>query len=243
MAQRRMFSLKIVDTDAFLDMPQSSQLLYFHLSMRADDDGFVGNPKKITRMIGSQDDDFKVLIAKRFVIPFESGVCVIKHWLVHNLIRGDRYTETNYTDEKGMLSIKENKSYTERQKLNVIPNDNQTAPQVRLGKVRLDNNTASAKASAEDVSNDPMNTDEFIEWCRRSGSRHINIIGEYVDTKRSPNLTTRGQWTSFMKRNVRAAKALVPFTDEQLGEALGSIEKADYIKRWTLETLLKYIEE
>ena len=100
-----MFSLKIVDTDAFLDMPQSSQLLYFQLAMRADDDGFVANPKKIMRMIGSQDDDIKVLITKKFIIPFESGVCVIKHWLIHNLIRLDRYTETQYTREKSQLII------------------------------------------------------------------------------------------------------------------------------------------
>ena len=82
-----MFSLKVVDTDAFLDMPQSSQLLYFHLAMRADDDGFVSNPKKIMRMLGTQDDDIKVLVLKKFIIPFESGICVIKHWRIHNYIQ------------------------------------------------------------------------------------------------------------------------------------------------------------
>ena len=89
-----MFSLKVVDTAAFLDLPQSSQLLYFQLSMRADDDGFVSNPKKIMRMLGSNEDDYKLIILKKFVIPFDSGVCVIKHWVIHNLIRSDRYTET-----------------------------------------------------------------------------------------------------------------------------------------------------
>lgn len=136
MANRRMFTLKIVDTDAFLDMPQSSQLLYFHLSMRADDDGFVSNPKKIMRMIGSQEDDYKVLLSKRFLIPFESGVCAIKHWRMHNLIRKDRYNETTYLEEKSKLSIKQNGSYSIG-KPNVIPIGNQTQPQVRLGKVRL----------------------------------------------------------------------------------------------------------
>ena len=86
MAQRRMFSLKVIDTDEFLDMPQSSQLLYFHLAMRADDDGFVSNPKKIMKITGSGDDDAKVLTAKNFIIPFESGVCVIRHWRIHNYI-------------------------------------------------------------------------------------------------------------------------------------------------------------
>lgn len=90
-----MFSPDIVDSDAFLDMPTSSQLLYFHLGMRADDDGFV-NPKKIMRMVGANGDDLKVLLTKRFLLPFESGVVVIKHWLIHNLIRKDRYKETMY---------------------------------------------------------------------------------------------------------------------------------------------------
>ena len=140
MANKRMFSMKIVDTDAFMDMPQSSQLLYFHLSMRADDDGFISSPKKIMRMIGSSEDDYKVLIAKKFIVPFESGVCVVKHWLIHNLIRSDRYTETQYTKEKQFLTVDEK---TKKYSLNkptlfgVIPDGNQAVPQVRLGKVRL----------------------------------------------------------------------------------------------------------
>ena len=86
-----MFSLKVIDTDMFLDMPLSTQALYFHLSMRGDDDGFIGNHKKIMRMIGSSDDDMKILIAKQLIIPFDTGVCVIKHWRVHNYIQKDRY--------------------------------------------------------------------------------------------------------------------------------------------------------
>lgn len=112
MAQKRMFSMRIVDTDAFLDMPQSSQLLYFHLSMRADDDGFVSNPKRIMKIVGSQDDDIKVLFLKRFLIPFDSGVCVIKHWRINNYIQNDRYTPTTWLNEKSILKIKENGAYT-----------------------------------------------------------------------------------------------------------------------------------
>jgi hypothetical protein len=112
MAHKRMFSMSIIDTDAFLEMPPTSQLLYFHLSMRADDEGFVGNPKKIIRMCGFSDDDFKILIAKKFILIFESGVVVIKHWLIHNTIRSDRFTPTNYNKEKSLLYIKENKSYS-----------------------------------------------------------------------------------------------------------------------------------
>lgn len=112
MARKRMFSTLIVDSDAFLDMPLSTQALYFHLNMRADDDGFIGNAKRIQRMIGSNDDDLKVLISKRFLIPFEDGVLVIKHWRIHNTIQSDRYTPTVYAEEKSLLCVKDNKAYT-----------------------------------------------------------------------------------------------------------------------------------
>lgn len=108
MAQRRMFSLKVIDTDMFLDMPLSTQALYFHLSMRADDDGFIGNHKKIMRMIGSSDDDMRILIAKQLIIPFETGVCVIKHWRVHNYIQKDRYNPTFYKVEKALIVANDN---------------------------------------------------------------------------------------------------------------------------------------
>ena len=127
MAERRMFAKTIIDSDAFLDMPLSTQALYFHLSMRADDDGFINNPKKIQRMIGASDDDFKVLLAKRFLIPFESGIVVIKHWRIHNYIRSDRYKETVYQEEKALLEVKENGTYTISQNVGIplgIPNDN-----------------------------------------------------------------------------------------------------------------------
>ena len=112
MAERRMFAKTIIDSDSFLDMPLSAQALYFHLSMRADDDGFINNPKKIQRMIGGADDDLKLLCAKKFIIPFDSGIVVIKHWKIHNYIQKDRYKETVYKEEKAMLAVKENNSYT-----------------------------------------------------------------------------------------------------------------------------------
>lgn len=141
MAERRMFAKTIMDSDAFLDMPLSTQCLYFHLSMRADDDGFINNPKKIQRMIGCADDDFKLLIAKRFVIPFESGIVVIKHWKIHNYIRKDRYNETVYQEEKNMLTEKENGIYSLIEDVGiplVNHKDTQRLPQVRLGKDRLE---------------------------------------------------------------------------------------------------------
>ena len=112
MAERRMFAKTIIDSDAFLDMPLSTQALYFHLSMRADDDGFVNNHKNIRRMIGCSEDDIKLLAMKKFIIPFESGVVVIKHWKIHNYIQKDRYKETKYKDEKSMLLLDKNDSYS-----------------------------------------------------------------------------------------------------------------------------------
>lgn len=112
MARRRMFSLDIIDTDSFMDMPQSSRLLYYELCMRADDDGFVASPKKIMRMVGCGEDDFKVLISKQFVIPFETGIVVIKHWKIHNYIQSDRYKETIYQKEKEQLTQDKTGMYT-----------------------------------------------------------------------------------------------------------------------------------
>ena len=136
MAERRMFAKTIMDSDAFLDMPLSTQALYFHLSMRADDDGFVNNAKKIQRMLGCTDDDLKILLSKNFIIPFENGVCVIKHWLIHNYIQKDRYKPTVYGDLKDKLTIKENKVYS--LDTQCIQNVSIVDTQVRLGKVRIE---------------------------------------------------------------------------------------------------------
>ena len=111
MAQKRMFDKTITNSDDFLDMPDSSQNLYFHLSMNADDDGFVNNWKSIMRMTGHKEDDLKVLIAKQFIIPFDSGVIVIKHWRINNYLRNDRYVETKFKDEKRKLSLDHNLVY------------------------------------------------------------------------------------------------------------------------------------
>ena len=137
MAERRMFAKTIIDSDAFLEMPQSSQLLYFHLSMRADDEGFINNPKSIMRNVGSKEDDIKLLIAKKFIIPFDSGVVVVKHWKIHNYIQSDRFNETKYKDEKALLELDENKAYRvlkEEENIECIQNGYTLDTQVRLGK-------------------------------------------------------------------------------------------------------------
>jgi hypothetical protein len=112
MANRRMFAKTIIDSDMFLDMPSTTQNLYFHLNMRADDEGFVNAPKKVMRVIQANTNDLDILVAKKFVLTFHSGVLVIKHWKLHNTIRKDRFTKTLYTEEKNLLFEKENGSYT-----------------------------------------------------------------------------------------------------------------------------------
>ena len=142
MAEKRMFSIRIVDSDAFLDMPLSTQALYFHLGMRADDDGFINNHNKIRKIIGASEDDIKLLIAKSFIIMFESGVIVVKHWHINNYQRSDRKKSTTYTKELEQLELKENKSYTLNTMLG-IPTVNQMSGtcQHRLDKIRLDENS------------------------------------------------------------------------------------------------------
>jgi len=167
MAERRMFSKTIVDSDAFLDMPMSSQLLYFHLAMRADDDGFINNPKKIQRFIGANDDDLRVLSSKKFIIPFESGVVVIKHWKIQNYIAKDRYTETKYKGEKATLGIDENGSYT------TCTQDVDTlSTQVRLGKVRLGEEEAQAPVQPREGSKKfrRPTLEEVSGYCRERGN-------------------------------------------------------------------------
>lgn len=141
MAEKRMFSKTIIDSDAFLDMPLSTQALYFHLSMRADDDGFLNNARKIQRIVGGSDDDLKLLLMKKFIISFDGGIIVIKHWRMHNYLRKDRYTPTVYQDEFSMLTVKENGAYTLEKTNGIqvgIPDGNQCVTQVRLGKDSID---------------------------------------------------------------------------------------------------------
>lgn len=151
MAERRMFAKTIIDSDAFLDMPMSARLLYYDLGMRADDDGFINSPKKIMRMIGASNDDVNILIARKFVIPFDSGVVVIKHWRINNYLRNDRYTETKYLEEKSNLEVDKNGSYTAKNNTGIpvgIPTV--STGEVRLGKdsIGKDINTISCNGNS-----------------------------------------------------------------------------------------------
>ena len=197
MANKRMINASIVETDLFVDMPLSAQCLYFHLNVNADDDGFVGSPKRIQRSIGASDDDLKLLIAKGFVIAFQSGVIVITHWKMHNTIKKDRYTKTIYTDELNQLGSYENKAYmligdnveTIRNQNGTKPepkwNQNGTTDKNRLDKNRLDKNRLDKNRLEESENNRksnrfaPPSVDDVRAYCNE---RHNNVDPErFVD--------------------------------------------------------------
>ena len=168
MAQRRMFSKDIIENDAFLDMPLSTQALYFHLGMQADDDGFV-TPKRIMRMLGCQDDDLKLLIAKKFVLAFDSGVVVIKHWKINNYLRNDRHKPTTHQDKLALLTVKSNGGY----KMDTIGIPVVDAGKDSIGKVRL------GKASIGER-----------EKSRRFTPPSLQQVNEYIQEK---GLTLNGE--------------------------------------------------
>lgn len=165
MANKAIFSKTIIDTDAFLEMPATTQNLYFHLNMHADDDGFIGNPKRIGRMIGASDDDFKILIAKKFIIVFESGVIVIKHWRIHNTLSKMRYKETSYLDEKSQLLIKENNAYSldEGKPLDDSRLVEMGKRQVRRTVDEQETNISKDKLSKDKTSKDKTSKDKLSE--------------------------------------------------------------------------------
>ena len=136
MAKRRMISLEIIDTDTFLDISKDSKLLYYELCIRADDDGFVASPKKIIKIVGCKNNDLKILVEKKFVIPFSSGVIVITHWKIHNYIQKDRYKPTIYIEEMNLLDIEDNGAYKLKKNLdtNVIQSGYSGKDSIELGK-------------------------------------------------------------------------------------------------------------
>ena len=178
MAERRMFAKTIVTSDAFLDMPATTRCLYFLLGMVADDDGFVNNPRSIMRQSGSTVDDMNLLIAKRFILTFQSGVVVIKHWCIHNTIQKDRYKETKYLEEKALLMLDGNKAYTEADSAlypECIHDVSDSDTQVRLGKdnlgkVNVGEVIEEAVPPTRTKKFTPPTVDEVKEYCEERGN-------------------------------------------------------------------------
>ena len=166
MAGKRMFTDKIVESDAFTDMPLSAQALYFHFNMGADDDGIVNNPKRLCRSGGASEDDLRLLILKQFLISFDSGIVAIKHWRMHNNLRKDRYTPTSYQDEFSMLEIKDNGAYTltEGVVANWLPNGCQMVAVVESSRVKNSKVEFSVvEVSAEDSDSNEEDVENSVE--------------------------------------------------------------------------------
>ena len=172
MAQRRMFSRKITETDRFLEMPLSSQALYFHLNMGADDEGFIDKAKTIQRTIGASDDDMKLLVAKGFLIPFNSGVVVIRHWRIHNYIRSDRFQSTLYQSEKAQLEFDKSKTADLKPLENVIPNGYQMDTQVRLSEGSLDEDSLTTYPTVLDNEEEDIPYKEIISYLNEKANRN-----------------------------------------------------------------------
>ena len=191
-AERRMFAKTIIDSDVFIDMPISARLLYYDLGMRADDDGFLNSPKKIVRMIGASQHDLNVLVSKNFIIPFVSGVVVIRHWKLHNYIHKDRYKETTYKQEKSMLSTDENNVYKLMDTTCIhsvsntdtigIPNDNKLYTQYSIGKDRLDKDSIGKNSieNTEYIISDEAVPDEFMNV-------YFYFLRKYQETFNKPH--------------------------------------------------------
>lgn len=232
MASKRMINLSVIDTDAFLEMPLSTQALYFHLNLRADDDGFVGSPKIICRTVGASDDDLKLLIAKRFIIIFEDGVIVIKHWRMHNTLSVNRYKETNYTEDKALLKLKTNNSYT--------LGDGKTIDDSRLIEMSKRQVDASKTNNRRTIDEQKTNTDK--NRIDKNSIEEISIDKNRIDKNRVDN-----KEKSIKEKD--AAKAATPvkhkygeynnvlLTDEELDKLIA--EFPDYQKR--IENLSNYI--
>ena len=205
MARRRMISLDVIDTDLFIDMPVTSRLLYYELCIRADDDGFVGSPKKIQSIVKCSDDDFKVLITKNFIIPFENGVIVIRDWKVHNYIPKDRYKPTIYQKEMKLLDIDCNGSYSIDSGVCIQPVYKMDT-QVRLGKVRLGKDRLGK-------SNQLANADSFAQ-----SQKYLNNINQDINKVTLFYEQNIGLLSPFILEEIEEYQSQIP--DDMIIEAI-----------------------
>lgn len=184
MTKKRMFNVDIVGSDAFLDLPHTAQALYFQLGMRADDDGFVGNPKTIQRIAGTKASDLDLLVKKRFLLQFPSGVVVIKHWKINNQIQKDRYTPTVYTEEYQSLYIKDNKAYTEADK-GCIQSVSEMDTQISIDKNRLDKNSRGGEKHAHGFFANVLLTDDELQKLAAeipNYEEYIEKLSHYIES-------------------------------------------------------------
>lgn len=219
MAQRRMFSKQITDTDVFLDMPATAQNLYFHLNMHADDDGFLGNAKTIRRMIGASEDDLKVLVAKQFILIFPDGVAVIRDWHIHNYIQKDRYHPTVYEKDKQKLKVNNTKQYelqlpkkpiesaiqedVSEVDTSCIQDDNKMDTEVRLGKVRLGKSKNNKKGTSQSA--EPIPYKGIIDYLNKKTNKNLDY------TTPTYQRIIRGRWHDKKRKNLTIEQKLAQF--------------------------------
>lgn len=233
MARKRMFSLLVVDTDEFLDMPSSTQSLYYHLGMRADDDGFVSSPRKIVKLVNCSDDDLKLLIAKGFIIPFDSGIIAIKHWKLNNDLKKDRYTPTIYLNEKSTLRVNKNRVYSivgNNLETKRIQNGNKLDTQYSIDKNSIDKNSKEyivqkQEENQEQIQEQKQVKKEKVKKEKKPKETHNSIIENYTI-----NEDLREALKSFVEMRKELKK---PITTRGLKIALGKLDK------WALDDLTK----
>ena len=242
MAERRMFSKQIIDSDMFLDMPMSAQALYFHLAMRADDEGFLNNPSKIMKIVGANKNDMDMLIVKRFIIDFPSGIIVIKHWFMHNYIQNDRFKQTVYKDERLLLDRKENKVYTLRtEHIDLFSNDEKNTlgfnmdTQVSLEEYSLEELREEKKKEKTPISNikhkhgalkNVFLTDEELEKLKskfKDYQERIEDLSIYIG---SSGKKYESHYLTILNWDRRDKKK-----EDKDGEAAKSIKEHQYIPR------------
>ena len=245
MAERRMFAKTIIDSDAFLDMPVTARLLYYDLAMRADDDGFVNSPKKIMRMIGASQDDLGILAMRKFIIPFDNGIVVIKHWRIHNYIRKDTYNETTYKEQKEQLKLDENKAYT----LVDAPSTDGLLPvdtgKVSIGKDSIGNINTPLTPLGED---EPKPKEEKKDIPKYDYSKHSNVenacyILNFLNYKEK-------DWLLEHKDTWECIRVWLKYKDERKDKYKGEMSLSklftmfvNNVRDYGLETVSKIVDE
>lgn len=215
MAERRMFSKTIIDSDKFLDMPLSTQTLYFHLGLRADDDGFLNNGQKIIRMVGCSREDYNLLIQKEYLIEFDGGIIVITHWKIHNYIRNDRYKPTIYQKEYSLLSMDESKAY---QKKSGIPDGYNLDTQDRL---------VQSSLGEDSLEKDKVDDHNIVEVIEDNSS-----INKIIDKWNSLNFIYKDDKVYKLndEENRNINKLLISYDLSEIVKAIENIEKSEFLR-------------
>jgi len=198
-------------------MPLSTQALYFHLNMKADDDGFVGNPKRIMRMIGANEDEYKVLVAKKFVLEFEGqSVCVIKHWLVHNVLRKDTYKPTLYDDLKRKIVMKNNNIYTFGNEAVTESKRLVALGKVSIGKVSIDKRSKTLVQNGQVMTKDEINFISFWNAYPRKEKKQI-AYKTWLKVKPPINLILKAlDWQKNIKQWNKSGGEFIPLPSTYL---------------------------